>query len=102
MHLIFIERVPDSGKSTLAKKICVAAVRVGYDAKWYLEESKNHPVHPATWRILKSQPNFAEACLRSWSNFVEQYQKRNTLHILEGSAFQSTVRFMMEHKQASL
>lgn len=102
MHLIFIERIPGSGKSTLAEKSCAAAVRAGYDAMWYLEESKNHPVHPATLRLLKSQPTFIEDCLRSWSSFVEQYQKGNILHILEGSAFQSTVRFMMEHKQAGI
>jgi hypothetical protein len=96
MRIVFVEGVPGSGKSTMAEKLCAEAVKLGVDAKWYLEESHDHPVHPkAGWR-LKTQGSFAEECLRSWAAFAEKEKERKTVHILEGSAFQSTVRVMME------
>jgi adenylate kinase family enzyme len=96
MRVVFVEGVPGSGKSTMAAKLCADAGKLGFDARWYLEESHDHPVHPKTGQRSKTQGDFAEECLRSWSAFVEKEKGRQTLHILEGSAFQSTVRFMME------
>ncbi len=80
----------------MAEKLCANALKARIDAKWYLEESHNHPVHPKLWLALKGDYNFAEECLYSWSSFVEKAKGHDTLHILDGSAFQSTVRFMME------
>lgn len=98
MPTVFIEGIPGTGKSTLAEKLCAMAANSGRDAKWYLEESHNHPVHPKSWRAAKSQDNFAAVCIQSWLQFVDRWKDQDTLHILEGSAFQSTVRFMMENR----
>lgn len=102
MRVCFIEGLPGSGKSTLAEAVCAIAVRSGYDARWYLEESPDHPVHPKPWGALKNQDNFVDECLRSWADFANQCLKQETLHILEGSVFQSTVRFMMEKRQPGI
>jgi hypothetical protein len=102
MRIVFVEGVPGSGKSTMAEKLCASAVASGLDARWYLEESHDHPVHPKSSQALKSSDRFADECLRAWSNFVEKSKGNGTLHILEGSAFQSTVRFMMEKRLAGI
>ncbi|HEY0847117.1 MAG TPA: hypothetical protein VGE12_17240, partial [Noviherbaspirillum sp.] len=41
---------------------------------------------------------FIDACLEAWSQFTAKCQKDRVVHILEGSAFQSTVRFMLEDR----
>ncbi|RJF96091.1 hypothetical protein [Noviherbaspirillum saxi] len=92
-----IEGLPGAGKSTMAEYLCVLARQSGYGATWFLEEAVDHPVHPASLKIHRNGcENFIEECLRSWSRFVDRCVSDDTIHILEGSAFQSTVRFMME------
>lgn len=87
----------------MAEHLCNLAKESGYVATWYLEESDDHPVHS---KLMKAQRrdgrNFIEMCLQSWSRFVEKGQKENALYILEGSAFQSTVRFMMEERMPAI
>lgn len=100
MQLLFIEGVPGSGKSTLAELICRQAQVHGMDAEWYLEEMKDHPVHPYALRAAKSQSDFPEHCLRSWQQFLHECGDREGLRILEGSMFQSSVRFMLERGHA--
>lgn len=93
MRIIFIEGIPGSGKSTLAEKLCDKALSLGIDASWYLEESRGHPVHPHIDRILKNLPEYY---LEQWSSFISANASRDHLFILEGSLFQSTIRFMIE------
>lgn len=99
MKLWLIEGLPGTGKSTIAEHLCRQAKESGYDALWYREESADHPVH---FRSLTKQrsngQSFIEACLQSWLSFTEKCQNDGAVHILEGSAFQSTVRFMMEER----
>jgi hypothetical protein len=103
MALWLIEGLPGAGKSSMAEYLCVLARESGYEAAWYLEESADHPVHP---RSLKTQrrtgEDFIEVCLHSWSRFTDNCQKDSVVHILEGSAFQSTVRFMMEERLTAI
>lgn len=87
----------------MAELLYLRAREFGYVAKWYREELDDHPVHP---KALKAQRrdgnNFTEACLRSWAEFVDKHRKEDVVHILEGSAFQSTVRFMMEERLGAI
>jgi hypothetical protein len=98
MGLVFIEGLPGSGKSTLAKCLCDSAIARGITAKWYLEEDCDHPIHPSSVKKLRRSRNFPQLCLRQVRDFIEAASQEKKLHILEGTAFQSTVRFMMEEE----
>lgn len=99
MRLILIEGVPGSGKSTLAETLCKEALSLGINASWYLEESRDHPVHP---HIDRNGKNLSEYYLRQWKNFISANASRDHLFILEGSLFQSTIRFMLEAGSESM
>lgn len=96
MRLLFVDGIPGSGKSTLAEKLSSLILETGLDVKWYLEELSDHPVHPRMMRKSRHESVFFERCLQSWRRFTDEAQHKSTLHIMEGSIFQSTVRFMME------
>ena len=93
MRLILIEGVPGSGKSKLEETLCEEALSSGLNASWYLEESRDHPVHP---HIDRSGMDLSEYYLRQWKNFISANADQDHLFILEGSLFQSTIRFMIE------
>ena len=100
--LLFIEGIPGSGKSTTAELLNNALVASGVDATWYREENKEHPVHPREIRNHKHRNTYPTLCLESWRDFVKKESASNTLHIMEGSAFQSTVRHMMEYERKNI
>ena len=93
LKLILIEGIPGSGKSTLAEMLCSTAVASGLTASWFLEESKDHPVHPHNGLCREKTPEYF---LYQWEEFVSSNINKDHLFILEGSLFQSTVRFIME------
>lgn len=99
MRLILIEGVPGSGKSTLAKNLCEVALSKGLCASWFLEESRDHPVHPK--KETRSH-NLDAYFLQQWTNFISVNASRDHLFILEGSLFQSTIRFMIEADRENL
>lgn len=99
MRLILIEGVPGSGKSTLAETLCKEALSSGINASWYLEEARDHPVHP---HIDRNGKNLSEYYLRQWKHFISVNASRDHLIILEGSLFQSTIRFMIEADSESM
>jgi adenylate kinase family enzyme len=99
MQIVFIEGVPGSGKSSMAEQLCSNAASLGIDVRWYLEESQDNPVRMSVGNAAKSPGHFAEECLSSWASFVDQVKGQRTIHIFEGIAFQSTVRFMMEMRE---
>jgi hypothetical protein len=99
MTLWLLEGLPGAGKSTMAERLCTLAKKAGYDAIWYLEESGDHPVHSKSLKETRRDAGlFVETCLDAWSQFVTKCRTDGVVHILEGSAFQSTVRFMMEDR----
>jgi hypothetical protein len=103
MPLWLLEGLPGSGKSTMADRLCVLARKSGYDAIWYLEESGDHPVHSKSLKETRRDAGlFIETCLEAWLRFTKKCQTDGTVHILEGSAFQSTVRFMMEDRLVAI
>ena len=102
MELILIEGLPGSGKSTLAESLCNTALNNGIKSNWYLEEAKDHPVHPIDFRSEKNKTSFPEHCLQQWQKFIFDNKNNDQLFILEGSLFQSTVRFMMESNNQAL
>lgn len=101
-RLLLVEGLPGAGKTTLAERLCAFAGSEGLSSRWYLEEAANHPVHPRSLGALKTHADYAAHCLQAWRHFVEQAGADDTLHILEGSALQSTVRFLMEQGHADI
>jgi hypothetical protein len=96
MTLWLIEGLPGTGKTTMAEQLCILARKSGLSAAWYLEESIDHPVHGR--KLKEGRKNgdiFVKSCLEAWRAFADNSTKTPDIQILEGSAFQSTVRFMM-------
>jgi hypothetical protein len=102
MRLLFIEGIPGSGKTEISKQLCLLIQTAGIEAKWYLEELSDHPVHPRSLLQRCNEPSFPTECLSAWQNFVMRAECSSTLHILDGSAFQSTVRFMMQSEYSEI
>jgi len=102
MRLLLIEGIPGTGKTTRAKELYRRSKLEGIDARWYLEEVTDHPVHPKSLVEDHQDSEFASNCLRRWLHFAETAIADDVLHIMEGSAFQMTVRFMMQTDQPGI
>jgi len=96
MKLILIEGVPGSGKTTLAEGLCNEMIAAGLPARWYREEAHDHPVHPLPLKAHKYDTDFAARCTEAWRRFLADEAAYKGAVILEGSALQSAVRFMLE------
>lgn len=90
-RLWLIEGVPGAGKSFLAERLALMAKALGLEARWWLEEDRDHPVLPARLRKLASAADFPERCVDAFGEFV---RREPGVLILDGAAFQSTVRFL--------
>jgi len=90
-RVLHIEGIPGSGKTTAAEAVCQRLLEQGIDAYWALEEAADHPVMPKELRRRSSQDEFPQICLNAWSGFLDDLSQTA---VLDGYAFQSTVRFM--------
>lgn len=91
---IHFEGIPGAGKSTAAERMSGLLQAEDIDARWWLEEASDHPVMPRERRALSAQENFPEICLESWRTFLRDQPCK--VAVLDGYAFQTTVRFMFE------
>ncbi len=98
IQLILVDGLPGSGKSTAAQFIAAHLQKSNIPSKWYIEEDADHPVHSRQFkRKHVSRNDFADKCLQNWYNFAQTVIKSNQIIILDGSIFQSSVRFLLEY-----
>ena len=88
---IHVEGIPGSGKTTAATQLCELLRNKGVDAHWYLEESVDHPIMPDHRRALSGKSGFPQICMNAWQEFLNASDRTV---VLDGYAFQSTVRFL--------
>lgn len=91
-RLVLIEGIPGAGKTRTARRVDARLAELGVPVRWYLEELAQHPVSPRSLLRLHPSAGFADACLESWRSFVRRGPAG--VDILEGTLFQSTVRFL--------
>ena len=96
-RVIFLEGLPGTGKTTTAQAIHRWYADRDLAASWWLEETPDHPATPKDLRRTASTSGFAERCLAHWAHFARENQHGSGRLVLEGSAFQSTIRFMLEY-----
>ncbi len=92
-RLLLIEGIPGSGKTTAARRIAEQLAARGIPARWHLEESRSHPVAPRDLRRTAREPGFGPRLLDSWRRFAASAPE-GEVTILEGTLFQSGVRFL--------
>lgn len=90
-QLWLIEGLPGSGKSTTSDFLCTSARDNGWAAKWWLEELKDHPVLPVTLKMSARDVQFPRLCVQSFEDFL---LRETGILILDGTALQSTVRYL--------
>ena len=90
-HILNIEGIPGSGKSTTAACLDSLFRANGIDSYWVREEDQNHPI--GTSRLSRSvgAEKLAIRYLYSWEEFV---RSNTRVAILDGYALQSSVRFL--------
>jgi hypothetical protein len=98
VRALFVEGLPGTGKTTAARWIHARLEGRGVAARWWREECADHPATPRTLRRTAATPGFAARCLAHWRRFASESRNAGALPILEGSAFQSTIRFMLEQE----
>lgn len=92
--LVLFEGLPGSGKTTTSRQVAASYRAEGLTCRWALEEDDLHPAFGRDVRRQHRRPDYDDICIRRWQYLVERACEGPWL--LEGCAFQSTVRFMFE------
>ena len=95
-QILHIEGIFGSGKTTSSADLADRFNTEGIRASWYLEEAKDHPISPEHVRRDSRKPDYLGVLLRAWEDFLRQ----SSAHwcVLDGYAFQNTVRFLFEQR----
>jgi len=94
-HVLNIEGIPGSGKSTAAAQLDGLFRMAGIDSYWIREEASDHPIGTTKHSRTEGAEKLVGSYLNSWENF---FKDNNQVAILDGYALQSTVRFLFAMK----
>jgi len=90
-HILNIEGIPGSGKSTASAQLNRLFRAANIDSYWVCEEAENHPVGTATLPRTDGVEKLANSYLQAWEVFVS---KNTRVAVLDGYALQSSIRFL--------
>jgi hypothetical protein len=90
---LLVEGIPGTGKTTTARALAARLAARGLAARWHLEEDPAHPVTPRPLVKRWREPGFGALCTERFARFAAAIPPGG-LEILEGTAFQSTARFL--------
>jgi len=90
-HVLNIEGIPGSGKSTAAAQVDRLFRANSIDSYWVWEEDPNDPIGTSRLSRTVGVDVLASRYLDSWKEFVRRNRK---VAILDGYALQSSVRFL--------
>jgi len=88
---IHFEGLPGSGKTTASERFCRLLRSNDIASSWWIEEAPDHPIRPREGCALSRAYYFPHVYLDAWSAFLKL---SNSTVVLDGYAFQSTVRFL--------
>jgi len=90
-HILNIEGIPGSGKSSAAAQLNGLFRADGIDSYWVREEDPNHPIGTSQLPRTDGAEKLASYYLGLWEEFVRSNRQ---VVILDGYALQSSVRFL--------
>jgi len=91
-HILNIEGIPGSGKSSACAQLNGLFRTDGIDSYWVHEEDPNHPIGTSQLPRTHGAEKLAGCYLNSWEEYVRS--NRQQVAILDGYALQSSVRFL--------
>ena len=90
-HILNVEGIPGSGKSTAAAQLNDLFRAAGLSSYWVREEARDHPIGTSWLPRTVGIENLAASYLDAWRAFVKQ---NSQIAILDAYALQSSVRFL--------
>ena len=99
-RLVLVEGLPGSGKTSAARHLARSLRSRGIAATLIRELEPDHPVIPRSVMKRAAQDDYAELCLSRWRAFATE-RGGEEVAIIEGCAFQSTVRFLYANRVSS-